>query len=544
MYKNPTEFRQRFANWKAGKKVYDAGKPVEDDYIYTAAPSQYDFQVTAEAPTVYWDGFDWIGFNNLGQRVTKGPNFNPSGAKVIESPQEFENARLAQASRADINGTHRFAGDVRNFVTDLVTMPAGDAVAEPLGILGGKVLNTAAKTKAGKAVIKSVENLVSKFTNGGAKTSIKALSGIANEAHELDAAYKAAVESGNKTKALRLLEQAYLESGVPRTDITITTEGNAVGWYHGSEWGNHTIFDSSAMNATIGGSSAHGKIKGNFLTTDVPSAKRYAGSNRYSSPDVPEFTQPQTAVEKLQKLFGRYKSRRLYPAERVGGYAPKPERLFDTKGKAPIDHLDKVDHVVYPLYVNPGEDVMRLDFQGNPWSKSPIEFPNDFYLRRNIRDDLAKTYRELIIPYKDYDTALKAWERDPINIRHGRTSLDGQYFDDFGIRYIEGFNSAPRYETVRLVEERVPNTTNGAVQTAAKEGKTSVLMRNVIDSNGGPEGVGYAIDDFVTLKPNQQKIADITYDDNGDLIPLSQRFNWLKDDSRFDKGKSIKPARR
>ena len=31
MYKNPTKFRQRFANWKAGKKVYDAGKPVEDD---------------------------------------------------------------------------------------------------------------------------------------------------------------------------------------------------------------------------------------------------------------------------------------------------------------------------------------------------------------------------------------------------------------------------------------------------------------------------------------------------------------------------------
>ena len=25
---DPTEFRQRFADWKAGKKVYDAGKPI------------------------------------------------------------------------------------------------------------------------------------------------------------------------------------------------------------------------------------------------------------------------------------------------------------------------------------------------------------------------------------------------------------------------------------------------------------------------------------------------------------------------------------
>lgn len=79
----------------------------------------------------------------------------------------------------------------------------------------------------------------------------------------------------------------------------------------------------------------------------------------------------------------------------------------------------------------------------------------------------------------------------------------------------------------------VPNTANGAVQTAVREGNTSVLMRNVIDSNGGPEGVHYAIDDFVTLKPEQMKLADITYDDAGNLIPLSQRFNWNLKDVRY-----------
>lgn len=349
---------------------------------------------------------------------------------------------------------------------------------------------------------------------------------------QLDAAYKEAVESGNRPEALRLLEQAYLRSDIPRTDVTVTPEGHAVGWYHGSEWGNHTIFDSSAMNATIGGTSAHGKIKGNFLTTDVPSAMRYAGSSKYSSANIPEYTSPQTFSEKVKNLFGVYRPRKLYPAEKVGEYAPKPERLFDTKGKPPIEHLNKTDNVVYPLYVNPGEDIMRLDFQGKPWSQSPVKFPNDFYLRRHIRDDVAKTYRDEIVPYKDYETAYKAWIEDPINIRRGRTSLNEMYFDD-GIRSIEGFNSAPRYETVRLIEERVPSTTNGAVQTAAKEGKTSVLMRNVIDSNGGQEGVHYAIDDFVTLKPNQQKLADITYDDNGNLIPLSQRFNWSNSDIRY-----------
>ena len=362
-----------------------------------------------------------------------------------------------------------------------------------------------------------------------------------------DAAYKEAVESGNRPEALRLLEQAYLNSGIPKTDITVTPDGHAVGWYHGSEWGNHTVFDSSAMNATIGGASANGKIKGNFLTTDVPSAMRYAGSDKYSSANVPEYTSPQTFSEKIKNLFGMYKPRRLYPAERVGEYAPKPERLFDTKGRSPVEHLNKVDRVVYPLYVNPGENIMRLDFQGKPWSQAPVKFPNSYKLEREIHTpekdwinnygDPVLEYKTETVPYKTLEEAMQAFIKDPIakiKPENPLTSLKNQKFDSNDLtRTIEGYNSAPNYETVRLVETYTPSTTNGAVQTAAKEGKTSVLMRNVIDSNGGPNGVHYAIDDFVTLKPNQQKIADITYDDNGELIPLSQRFNWLKMNNRY-----------
>ena len=102
----------------------------DGDLIHTAKPSQYDFQVTAESPIVYWDGFNWIGFNDLGQRVTKGPNFNPSGARIIENPQEFENARLAQARRKDINGTHRFAEKVRGVATLAAMAPMAGPLVE------------------------------------------------------------------------------------------------------------------------------------------------------------------------------------------------------------------------------------------------------------------------------------------------------------------------------------------------------------------------------------------------------------------------------
>jgi hypothetical protein len=49
------------------------------------------------------------------------------------------------------------------------------------------------------------------------------------------------------------------------------------------------------------------------------------------------------------------------------------------------------------------------------------------------------------------------------------------------------------------------------------------------------DAVPYSIDDFVTLNSNQMKIADITYN-NGELIPLSQRFQWSNLDSKYGLG--------
>lgn len=489
------KWRQLVARWKAGEKVFDAGKRVEKTDA-TTVQRQEPVQPIKR------------NFIAEAQRKHAAEIVGPDTRSSYQQKQSQAAKQYANQQYQKAKDDAKRAEGLKNLLT--LTQPSTYIEAAT-----GKDLGDAGRLATDLAI-------------GGVTAIPKRISNKVIK----DAAYKAAVESGNKQEAYRLLEEAYLNSGVQKTPITIASDGSAVGWYHGSEWGNHTIFDSSAMNATIGGTSAAGKIKGNFLTTDVPSAMRYAGHGRYTQPNVPEYTSPQNFIEKLQNFFGMYKPRKLYPAERVRDYAPRPERLFDSEGKPPIDHLDKTDNVVYPMYVNPGENPMILDFKGNPWSKSPVEFPNNFYLKRWVRDDAAKTYRNEIVPFKNKEEAMTAWKADPINVLRGQNDLESQYFDD-GIRYIEGFNSAPRYETVKLVEERVPNTTNGAIQTAAREGNSSVLIKNVIDSNGGPEGVHYAIDDFVTLKPEQMKLADITYDDAGNLIPLSKRFNWNLKDIRY-----------
>ena len=48
--------------------------------------------------------------------------------------------------------------------------------------------------------------------------------------------------------------------------------------YHGTNYGNFSVFDSSQSNATIGGSAATGE-KGNFTTDDLKAALNYGEVN-------------------------------------------------------------------------------------------------------------------------------------------------------------------------------------------------------------------------------------------------------------------------
>lgn len=61
--------------------------------------------------------------------------------------------------------------------------------------------------------------------------------------------------------------------------------------------------------------------------------------------------------------------------------------FFTTDLHAAINQSEKV----YPVYINPGK-TYTVDFKGNPWSKSPIEFPSKYYVKEDYMDaDLIPT---------------------------------------------------------------------------------------------------------------------------------------------------------
>jgi hypothetical protein len=76
-------------------------------------------------------------------------------------------------------------------------------------------------------------------------------------------------------------------------------------------------------------------------------------------------------------------------------------------------------------------------------------------------------------------------------------------------------------------------STDYIVNWAKEHGYTSVLFKTVLDPSSGGSANIYA-DEWVFFDSNQVKSADpVTYDDNGDVIPLSERFNPDNDDIRY-----------
>ena len=78
--------------------------------------------------------------------------------------------------------------------------------------------------------------------------------------------------------------------------------------------------------------------------------------------------------------------------------------------------------------------------------------------------------------------------------------------------------------------------TDDITKIANREGYDVVVITNVYDTSSviaNIEGDGFATD-IVYFDPNQIKSADpVTYDDNGNVIPLSERFNAGNEDIRY-----------
>jgi hypothetical protein len=89
----------------------------------------------------------------------------------------------------------------------------------------------------------------------------------------------------------------------------------------------------------------------------------------------------------------------------------------------------------------------------------------------------------------------------------------------------------------RGIQKKSSLSVGEAVDRAKANGYDGVIYSNVIDVGrlfiGSFQGDPVA-STIIIFKPNQIKLADpVTYDDEGNIIPLSKRFDESKDDIRY-----------
>lgn len=302
--------------------------------------------------------------------------------------------------------------------------------------------------------------------------------------------------------------------------------------YHGTNYGNFSVFDSSQSNATIGGSAATGE-KGNFTTDDLKAALNYGEVN-------PEYLYYGDNKPITDSPFDKYID---------------VKNLRDWRNTDFLSHVgNDAQRVVYPLYTTSNNPSKIWDFKGNPWSKYPnpnelgrrweLEVVHDFPMEESGKKNQGFT--ETFLDRKSLYDRIQQLKKEGYTI--GEKEYDYDYTNHKKIatgwrRYRTGYwdnitNKRVHYPEIKAIDKvssaRYKPTTNGVVQQSFEKGNDAVFINNVEDANAKDN---WAINEIIFRNANQAKLANpFTVDDNNNLISILKRDNFLNPDIRYKNG--------
>lgn len=346
---------------------------------------------------------------------------------------------------------------------------------------------------------------------------------------ELSAIYRNAFNKKDYLTGQLIRDLHYLNTA---GDNAILNGTNPRVTYHGTNYGNYSVFDSSQSNATIGGSAATGE-KGNFTTDDLKAALNYGEVN-------PEYLYYGNKKPITNSQFDRYIDVR---------------NLRDWRNTDFLSHVgNDAQRVVYPLYITSNNPSKVWDFKGNPWSKYPntdelgrkweLNVVHDFPMEESGKKNQGFT--ETFLDRKLLYDRIQQLKKEGYTI--GEKEYDYDYTNHKKIatgwrRYRTGYwdnvaNKRVHYPEVKAIDKvsstRYKPTTNGVVQQSFEKGNDAVFINNVEDANAKDN---WAINEIIFRNANQAKLANpFTIDDNNNLISILKRDNFLNPDIRYKNG--------
>ncbi len=346
-----------------------------------------------------------------------------------------------------------------------------------------------------------------------------------------DTSYLEAAENGDEEIAQEYVDKAALKWGA------LTDEnGEPLKLYHGTQSFGFTEFDLNKMDDK----------KSIFLTSDLTTASTYSGAFRsrgikasFSNLSIEEkakklneFAQNSVSykvVDKeyisrmesnanLMKSWGEDVSAQLTMIESAkqlfsNGESSiildldNHEALSNSQTEERLAKLDNERTVRgnYSLYAKLNNPLV-IDAKGANWNTLDFRVPTERYSIREAR------YNEGKYEIFDRETMQPTW-------------INGQRLFDSKEQAQEVFSTLIDNKSSRRLTR-----TRQVADYAYNNGYDGVIFKNIID-NGG-QGIGSGVADYIVVafNPENVKSADaVTYKDNGDVIPLSERFSESKD---------------
>jgi len=321
---------------------------------------------------------------------------------------------------------------------------------------------------------------------------------------EIDAEYEQAVKDKDTEKQDELVKQAATAAGY--TDIA----------YHGTNDFGFTVFDMGRGEQAIFVSYDNTNIANTYVKSESPAdePRRIFTRGRTYWNENPDQIIKLIKETKPAAYFGYKLKNAIYHTEE------EYKKIAEEKGEELSEDLIDEHGVIEIVYNNWNGEKYEEEHQYYGYD-STVDYLNDIMgENRGVYELYTKPGKQLVI---DADGAN--WNQ--INIR-------GTEIEEYAKLYEDEMWNKPFYDRSNPYWEL---TTRQIADIAWMAGYDSVRINNVTDHGGRnfegdyDQGSG---DIGIFFRPESVKSADsIVYDDQGNVIPLSERFNPQKTDIRY-----------
>lgn len=130
------------------------------------------------------------------------------------------------------------------------------------------------------------------------------------------------------------------------------------------------------------------------------------------------------------------------------------------------------------------------------------------------------------------------------DMSRGRANMDiqGSFFSPWELD-ASGYGENVNAYYLNITNPADERTAYRALNKFKGQNNAGIKARKLLESMGY-DGVNNSDEEYIAFSPKQIKLADpVTYDDNGNVIPLSERFNSSSDDIRFSFDDDAEPER-